>query len=702
MATCLLVPKGQCFNMLSYQYRNYHYKDMAFVPGRGTTDAIFIIRQLQEKFLSRKDLNDKNLTLFFAFVDLEKAFDRVPRKVLWWAMRKVGVEEWIVRLVQAMYNNARSQVRVGCEYSEEFEVGVGVHQGSVLSPLLFIIVLEALSRDFRVGVPWELFFADDLVIIATSLEECVERVKAWKEGLESKGLHVNMTKTKFMASGLGLDILQDSGKFPCAVCRTGVGRSSIRCSKCNLWVHYKKCSGLKTLSEDLSYECPRCRGVPGIRPVDGRPFKEVEVGECVLEAVDRFCYLGDMLSAGGGCMAAATARCRCAWGKFRENLPLLTSKPVPFDLRGRLFSSNVRSSMLHGTETWPMTSAALHRLCRNDRAMIRWICGVKPSDDPSMDELHAKLGICDLAILVRERRLRWFGHVMRSNGEINRVRSRPVPGRKGPGRPKKTWEECVKQDLKVCGLSEAGTQDRLSWRSSVKNSRQEPTPSNGSLLQSMAAPPARRVLGMRTRSFNKTGFDWLIDWLVSKKWVTTGPGHGLLTVRHQAITWISAGSLSIRPSGTNFSEIVAATTKIFFSKKMNLRMLFANCWPFCPGINMKEWYYRPNILINGCSLCCVFPSKWFLSLLCIFLLFQQYLFADKSVDFTLQAVRRLGFTKVLCVGAPRWVAGISTHWGWDKIHVPPLCKQHFQMCFLEWKCVNCAEDHTEVCSWWSN
>ena len=233
-------------------------------------------------------------------------------------MRKVGVEEWIVRLVQAMYNNARSRVRVGSEYSEEFEVGVRVHQGSVLSPLLFIIVLEALSRDFRVGVPWELFFADDLVIIATSPEECVERVKAWKEGLESKGLHVSMTKTKFMASELGLDILQDSGKFPCAVCRTGVGRSSIRCSKCNLWVHYKKCSGLKTLAEDMSYECPRCRGEPGVRPIDGRPFKEVEVGDCVLEAVDRFCYLGDMLSAGGGCMAAATARCRCAWGFSRK------------------------------------------------------------------------------------------------------------------------------------------------------------------------------------------------------------------------------------------------------------------------------------------------------------------------------------------------------------------------------------------------
>ena len=143
----------------------------------------------------------------------------MPRKVLWWAMRSLGIDEWIVRLVQAMYSNARSRVRVGDSYSEEFEVTVGVHQGSVLSPLLFIIVLEALSRDFRVGVPWELFFADDLVIVATSLEECVARVKAWKEGMGSKGLRVNMGKTKCMASGIDLDVLHDSGKFPCAVYR---------------------------------------------------------------------------------------------------------------------------------------------------------------------------------------------------------------------------------------------------------------------------------------------------------------------------------------------------------------------------------------------------------------------------------------------------------------------------------------------------
>ena len=101
-----------------------------------------------------------------------------------------------MRLVQGMYANARSRVRVGEGYSEEFEVKVGVHQGSVLSPLLFIIVLEALSREFRSGVPWEDLYAE-------SLEECVRRLLTWKEAIEKKGLRVNAGKTKIMICGTG-------------------------------------------------------------------------------------------------------------------------------------------------------------------------------------------------------------------------------------------------------------------------------------------------------------------------------------------------------------------------------------------------------------------------------------------------------------------------------------------------------------------
>ena len=221
-----------------------------FMSGRGTTDGIFIVRQLQEKHLAA------NKPLYMAFVNLEKASDRVPRDVIWWAMRKLGINEWLVSLVQPMYKGMRSRVRVGDGYSEEFGVGVGVHQGSVLSPLLFIIVLEALSREFRAGCPWELLYADDLMISAESMEELLVKVQTWKTEMEKKGLRVNMGKTKIMESGINLDVLKKSGQYPCGVCQSGVGSSNvIFCGGCKRWVH-KKCSGIKgPLRPDPEFRC---------------------------------------------------------------------------------------------------------------------------------------------------------------------------------------------------------------------------------------------------------------------------------------------------------------------------------------------------------------------------------------------------------------------------------------------------------------
>ena len=119
---------------------NIDEMQIAFLPGRGTTEAIFIVCQLQEKYIAAP-----NKRLYFAFVDLEKAFDHVPREVLWWALRSLGVDEWAVHGIQGMYHNAWSHVWVNGQYSEEFGPGVGMHQDSVLSLLLFILVLEALA-----------------------------------------------------------------------------------------------------------------------------------------------------------------------------------------------------------------------------------------------------------------------------------------------------------------------------------------------------------------------------------------------------------------------------------------------------------------------------------------------------------------------------------------------------------------------------
>ena len=153
---------------------NIDERQFGFVPGRYTTDAIFIVCQVQEKGITAKNIH------YVTFFDLAKAFNRVPRKVLWRALRSLGVEELAVRVIKGMHSNAPRRFLVNGEYSEAF--GVGVHQGSVLIPLLFILLLEALSCEVRAGIPWELFCTDDLVLIVDTQEVCISKIKAWKAG----------------------------------------------------------------------------------------------------------------------------------------------------------------------------------------------------------------------------------------------------------------------------------------------------------------------------------------------------------------------------------------------------------------------------------------------------------------------------------------------------------------------------------------
>ena len=297
-------------------------------------------------------------------------------------------------------------------------------------------MLEALSREFSSGVPWEDLYADDLVIIAESLEECDLERSNGEERTESK------CRIGFiMICGTGLDLLQSSGEFPCAVCRTGVGSNSIFCNGCKHWVH-KKCSGLKRLKKDPDYRCTRCQGTAC--PLDGRSQKEVQVGPDKLEVVASFCYLGDMLSAAGGCELSTTTCVKTAWKKFKDLLPVHSSCHLSFKTRGHVYSSCVWSAMLHASETWPLTKPNLQCLQRNDRAMIRQICNVKPQDivvTTRSNDLLMRLGIEDLDLILKERRLRWYGHVECFSGAIKTAFDIQADGKCGPGRPKMTWKQ---------------------------------------------------------------------------------------------------------------------------------------------------------------------------------------------------------------------------------------------------------------------
>ena len=130
--------------------------------------------------------------------------------------------------------------------------------------------------------------------------------------------------------------------------------------------------------------------------IDSRPMTLVDVEGIKLDVEATFCYLGDMLCSSGGCDSAVAARCCVAWGKFRKLLPVLTSRLLSPKVCGKVYTACVRSAMLHSSETWGPNTFDLEWLCRNDRAMICWICGTKDQDETPLASLPKKLGINSL------------------------------------------------------------------------------------------------------------------------------------------------------------------------------------------------------------------------------------------------------------------------------------------------------------------
>ena len=171
-------------------------EQQGFRKGRGSADGMYVLRQMVVKRL------EVHGSMALGFVDLEKAFGTVPREMVMATLQWMGVPEAEVRMVEGTYEKTTARVVVGEGASEEFEVKIGLRQGSVLSPLLFIAVLDLINRKTMVkDAMKKLLYADDLALVANGKQELQETLEEWNGLFTRHGLKISVEKTEVLHIG---------------------------------------------------------------------------------------------------------------------------------------------------------------------------------------------------------------------------------------------------------------------------------------------------------------------------------------------------------------------------------------------------------------------------------------------------------------------------------------------------------------------
>jgi hypothetical protein len=143
------------------------------------------------------------------FIDLEKAYDKIPRNLIRWVLGKHKVLTKYVTLIKDMYDKVVTSIRTTDGDTNVFSIYIVLHQGSNLSPYLFALVIDEVTGVIQGDIPWCMFFADDVVLVYESREGVNRKLELWRQTLESKEFRISRTKTEYMRCDFGTTISED-------------------------------------------------------------------------------------------------------------------------------------------------------------------------------------------------------------------------------------------------------------------------------------------------------------------------------------------------------------------------------------------------------------------------------------------------------------------------------------------------------------
>ena len=381
---------------------NISERQYGFQPGKSTIQPLFCLRMLQEKH------REFGKELHAVFVDLEKAYDRVPSELIWYSLRRKGVPEAYINIIRDMYAGCKTSVMTSAGKTKGIEIEVGLHQGSALSPLLFVIIIDVITEEIEEGTPWAMLFADDLVLCDPDRQMMELRLERWRECMEKNGLKVSRAKTEH----------------------------------------------LQTIGDT--------------DPVRMKRYMETEMVN--LPTVQSFKYLGSTIDRRGGASKDVDNRVAKAWSKWRELSGVICDKKIPTKLKLLIYQTVIRPTLLYGCETWPMSVKDEKRMSTTEMRMVRWAMGVSLLEHRRNEEILEEAKVEAIATVMRRRRLEWFGHVKR-RGETENIRAvaeMKMEGKRPRGRPKLRWNDTIRRDLKAWKIKEEWATDREKWKGLCK------------------------------------------------------------------------------------------------------------------------------------------------------------------------------------------------------------------------------------------